>query len=336
VEESCRIIESALDHGVNFIDTARTYKDSEERIGLVMERRREECILSSKTMNRGAEGAWRDVKKSLEKMRTKKIDVYFIHEPKFDSVFEQVMRPGGALQGLKIAKATGKIDFIGISSHRPDLIRRALETDEFDCIQIPYNPIDSEMFEDVIPLAKERDVGVVVMKPLAGGVLKDAETALKFILRKDVSTVIPGMSCIEHVVLDTKVGKEIEELSPESERLLLQEAERLGEKFCRRCGYCEVKCPAKIPISYILQLERYATAYFAHDFAYSEYKKLKPNASNCEHCGRCEAACPYELPVQHMLERAHNALRKSVVKTVLIKAKDSGKRYLVKLVRNWS
>jgi predicted aldo/keto reductase-like oxidoreductase len=95
-----------------------------------------------------------------------------------------------------------------------------------------------------------------------------------------------------------------------------------------------VKCPAKIPISYILQLERYATAYFAHDFAHSEYKKLKPNASNCEHCGKCEVACPFGLPVQHMLERAHHELKKGVVKTVLVKVKETGKKYLVKFVRS--
>jgi hypothetical protein len=326
-----RIIECALDLGINIIDTARGYSDSEDKIGQVVKRRGKDFYVVTKTMQRSAEGAWKDIHISLEKLGTDKIDIYLLHDIKWDRDFEEVMGPAGALMALRMAQAKGLVDFIGISSHRPEMVVRAIESGRFDVIEIPYNPIDAELFEDVIPMATEKDIGVMVMKPLVGGLLKDVRAAVCFVLSKDVATVFLGMSKVEHVRLDAEIGREITELREEQTKRLLQEAERLGEGFCRRCGYCVRVCSSKIPIPDIFRFERYKTSYYTGDWAKEQYKGLKIRADKCQECGRCEEICPYGLPVRKMLKRAHSELTKKIIKRMIVKM--DGKAFEITIER---
>jgi hypothetical protein len=333
--ESKKLINFALDSGVNIIDTARIYGDSEKRIGEALQERGEkgDCIIVSKTMQRYAESAWKEIKVSLELLQVDRIDVYMIHDLKWDKDFDAVFSQGGALQALKVAKASGKIGFIGVSGHTPQMMRRVLETNEFDVIQIPYNPIDQELFEDVIPEALKRDVGIMVMKPLCGGVIKNVSLALRFVFAAPVTTAIPGAGTVEEVITDLRIAREYSKLSEDERQELFCEAEELGRLFCRRCGYCEKRCPAGIPISDILRFERYKTSYFSGDWAKSQYKRLEINAKACQECGACEEACPYDLPVCSMLKRAHHELTKPEIKKVLVRIADTGKHYLLKVMK---
>lgn len=316
---AAKLINYALDNGINFIETARSYEDSEVKIGKVMKERRKDCYLASKTLSRKEKQAWKDLNISLQKLQTDKIDLYQLHDVRSESDLKAIMAHDGALQALKRARTNGLIDFIGITGHMPEIIVRAIKTGEFDTIQIPYNPIDIEFFEDVIPIANELDLGIIIMKPLVGGLLKDADTALRFILSKSVSTVIPGMSSIEHVNIDVQIGNSISALTPLQEQGLFDEAEKLGKDFCRRCGYCVTTCPAGIPIPDIFRLERYKVSYYAGAWAKRQYRKLEINVNKCQDCGTCEERCPYELPVRQMLKRAHRELSRKDIRGTMIK-----------------
>lgn len=308
---SSTIIDLALDNGVNFIDTARWYEDSEDRIGEVMKYRRKECYLATKTLKRSAREAAEEIDISLEHLKTDKIDLYQIHHIQWEEELKEVLSPNGALKALKGAQKEGKIDYIGVTGHRPEIIRKAIETGEFDTIQIPYNPIDMELFEEIIPIANKMDLGIIVMKPLCGGLLSevsDVTLAIRFLLSHNISTVLLGMSTAEHVLLDTKVGQEFTYISIEGKERLFENAKRLGKNFCRQCGYCLPPCPLKLQIPDIFRFERYLTIYKTGHWAKKQYQALEVKADACTECGECEPICPYQLPIRKMLIQAHREL----------------------------
>jgi predicted aldo/keto reductase-like oxidoreductase len=171
-EVASRALNRALDLGINFVDTARGYKDSEEKIGGALQRRRDEVILATKTPMRDAERALADVESSLRELRTEVIDLYQLHSVSSRPDYEQVMGPGGALEGLKRAQEEGKIRHVGITCHRAvEVMSDAILSGQFETIMVACNPLDPERASAVMPLAAERGMGVIAMKPLAGGKL---------------------------------------------------------------------------------------------------------------------------------------------------------------------
>jgi len=120
VEQAVATINRALDLGVNFIDTARIYGngDSERKIGRVMEQRRNEVYLSSRTPNTSYDGIRKAIDESLEALRTDYIDLYEGHDVSTSARYEPLMRKGGGLQALKEAKEEGKIRHIGFTKPR--------------------------------------------------------------------------------------------------------------------------------------------------------------------------------------------------------------------------
>ncbi|MDI6792721.1 MAG: aldo/keto reductase [bacterium] len=305
------IINLAIDNGVNFIDTARWYEDSEDRIGEVMKYRRKECYLATKTLKRSAQKAAEEIDISLECLKTDKIDLYQIHHIQWENELEEILASDGALKALKDAQKEGKIDYIGVTGHRPEIIRKAIETGEFDVIQIPYNPMDMQLFKEIIPIANKMDLGIIVMKALCGGLLSevsDVTLALRFLLSHNISTVILGMSTTEHVLLDTKIGQEFTPLSIEEKERLFENAERLGKDFCRQCGYCLPVCSSKLQIPDIFRFEKYLTIYKTGHWAKKQYQALEVKVDACTECGECETICPYQLSIRKMLIPAHKEL----------------------------
>ena len=333
-DQAIETINRASELGVNFIDTARAYGDSEAKIGKAIKGKRERWILATKTLSRTPEGALKDLKASLKALQTEKIELYQLHAVNDEEIYEKVMS-SGILDFLRKVQSDGVIDYIGISMHAlPELMARAIRSGEFDTIQVVYNVINrgferEDLFAtetEIFPLAREYDVGVIVMKPLAGGVLvgpsspelkfllKDkvkttATGALKFVVANEyVSTAIPGMKSVQEVEEDVQAGEVIEELTEEEKEAMFREAERLGKDFCRGCRYCQ-PCPQEINIPEILRLEGYHTRYGLRSWAKEQYTKLKVKADSCVDCGECEEKCPFKLPIREMLKKADEVLR---------------------------
>ena len=308
-DSSNLLINKALDKGINFIDTARFYDDSEWRIGRAIKTRRSDCYLASKTMKRDYLSAIKELEQSLKNLCTDHIELYQIHHVQWEEELEKILSKNGALNALKDAKKQGIIDFIGITAHIPNIAINAIKTGEFDTIQLPYNPIDAKLFHKILLIAQKMDLGTIIMKPFAGGLLTtDPKLALRYILEKKVSTIIPGMSTLEHLNMDISVGYKIESLSKTEKRLLFNEAKLLGESFCRRCGYCLSECPIGIQIPDIFRFERYLDVYKTGHWAKKQYFNVNPKANECIDCGNCEDICPYKLPIRAMLQIAHQKL----------------------------
>jgi len=160
--------------GVNFIDTARGYTVSEEYIGYALEGRREKWIIATKSMARDKDSMIKDVEKSLENLRTDYIDLYQLHNVKTDEDYYKVLSEDGAYNALLEMKGKGKIGHIGITSHSLDILNIAVETGKFETIMYPYNLVENQG-EKLFNRAKELNIGVIAMKPMAGGALTDGK-----------------------------------------------------------------------------------------------------------------------------------------------------------------
>jgi len=299
-DEANKLIEKALEYGINFIDTARGYTVSESLIGGALSGKRQQVFLATKSMARDKDGLKRDIEISLDNFKTDYIDLYQFHNVGSLQELERIMGKGGAFEALQKYRDKGIIKHIGITSHNIDIIKGAINYDVLETIQCPYNAVETQGSE-VFRKACERNLGVIAMKPLAGGAITNARAALKFILQNPhVTCAIPGMSSIEQLTDNMKAIDEMP-LSEKEMEALSKEASELGERFCRRCGYCK-PCPRGININELLTLESYYKRYNLMEWAQGRYDSQSSKASDCEKCGLCETKCPYNLPIREMLE----------------------------------
>ncbi|MBN2185662.1 MAG: aldo/keto reductase [Candidatus Krumholzibacteriota bacterium] len=301
--EAEKILKHAVDNGINFFDSARGYTDSEEKIGRALENRRNDIYLASKAMARDAAGMKRELEASLRNLRTEMIDLYQFHAVGNEKQLERVLGPGGAYEALQKAREEGKVRWIGITGHSRDIMLKAVETGRFDTAQFPFNPIETEWADKVIPAAQKGNIGTIGMKPVAGGAIRNAALSIRFTLTEGIDVSIPGMDAIKQVDENCTAGKTLERLTGEELELLRAEKELWGEQFCRRCGYC-MPCPNGLNIPFLLLIEAYYTRYGLKDWALSRLSGLPQSYSDCAACGDCMPKCPYSLPIPELMEKA--------------------------------
>ena len=296
------LMERLAQRGVNYIDTARGYTVSEQFLGEALEGGlREKFVIATKSMARTKEAMARDIDISLKNLRTDYIDLYQIHNPSLAEL-EQVLAPGGALEALMEAKAAGKIRHLGLTAHMAAVFERALELDWVETVMFPYNIVETQG-EELMAKCREKNVGFICMKPMAGGALEDARLALRFIRQNEnVSVVIPGMYDIREIDENLSAMEDISALTSNELAKIETIRRELGTQFCRRCNYCQ-PCTAGISISGIFVLEGYLQRYGLGDWAQKRYDALNKKAGDCVGCGACEKRCPYQLPIRQMLAR---------------------------------
>jgi len=180
--DAARLLNRALDLGVNFIDTARAYGASEDVIGQALKSRRREYILASKLAAIREAGqsdrALRDQVKasiaaSLRALQTDVIDLLQSHHTPLD-----VIAAGRVVEAMQEAQAAGDVRFIGASTYGEDAPLAVLEDGRFDTLQVAYSPIDRTLEARVLPLAQQKDIGVVVRSVLLRGVLTHRYTLI--------------------------------------------------------------------------------------------------------------------------------------------------------------
>jgi aryl-alcohol dehydrogenase-like predicted oxidoreductase len=170
-----RIVGECFDAGLNYIDTAPNYGDSEDLLGNALQGKRDKVFLATKIERDTREGALAEVRDSLRRLRTDHLDCVLFHNiartdrwPDFD----KLLAKGGALDGLVEARKQGMIRHVGCSTHTdPARVIRAFDTGEFDLMQAILNFVDHEMYhleERLLPEARKRGLAIVAMKVLGG------------------------------------------------------------------------------------------------------------------------------------------------------------------------
>ena len=223
--------------GVNFVETGRAYKGSEYLIGgaLAQSPNRGDVHIASKTLARSRDGVLSDLERSLQHLRLQRIDVYQLNSVGREDVPE-VMAEGGALRGLHEAREQGLLRFIGISSHSLGVLRWAAESGEFDTIQVKWGAFHANS-AGAVRLARERDVGVIGMKPFGGfgmfgslrgsqfeKTLSAAELLRYALANHDLSVCIPGVRHPKEVRENVGVATSSTPLSAASEARIAERA----------------------------------------------------------------------------------------------------------------
>ena len=307
-ETAVKILRKALDNGINFYDTARSYTDSEEKLGLAFAGRRGEFILATKTPSKDGKAMKRDLETSLEKLKTTYIDIYQFHNP---SVLPRPGDGSGLYEAALEAKKQGKIRFIGISNHRLPLAKEIVESDLYDTLQFPFSYLSSEEEISLVQRCAEKNVGFIAMKALSGGLITDIFAARAWMAQ--FSNVIPIWGIQREKELDELLAamKNPGPLSPKENGQIAKDQEELGGEFCRGCGYC-LPCPAEIQINLaarinLLMKRSPAARWFSED-GQKEMAKIE----KCQDCGGCVSRCPYNLDVQALLKKNYRNYREDI------------------------
>lgn len=315
-EYAVKVVCKALELGVNYFDTARAYWDSEVKLGIALKGERERVYISTKTLGRTKEDAWRHISESLQRLQTDYLDNCHIHALDRDEDIERILGPGGAIEALVEARDRGLVRHIGCSSHRINVLIKALERFDFEIILASMNIVEREPLSELIPLCMNRGVGITIMKPLATGLLP-APLALKWLLNHPVSTAVPGATTLEEVSENSLVGHlDNFTLNTEEEDQANRVAVELEHVRCRMCGECG-PCPVGIPIWGTLGsddiynhyrtmgTENFRAFPWSRDrvINHIEHRRhLISKIQSCSECGICEDKCPYGLPIVDMLK----------------------------------
>jgi predicted aldo/keto reductase-like oxidoreductase len=334
IEDVRYLLNRYLDMGGNYIETAENYGDghSEEKIGRSVADRREEYILATKSIGRDKRSYLKSLDGSLKRLDTDHIDIHIIHGigglvpeggNRFDDL-KRVLEPGGALEGAEEARKKGKIRFLGVSMHgQPDVLIRSIEDYPFDAVMPTINYFDRFNYprieEVLVPLALEKEIAIILMKPIADGYLwRSAETAFRYALSQPVSTVVTGANNKRMLEEDIKYFNEFKPLSDEEKEKIYMGAPELGDYVCRQCMKC-LPCPEGIDIPLLCKLEghydrqmddgavdntsdyalreRLKFWYGGQDIAREGYNAVSIKADKCNECGECLPRCPYDIDI---------------------------------------
>ena len=169
-------LEVLLRHGVNHLDTASSYGDSELRIAPWLKREPGRFFLATKADRRDEKGAREELDRSLDRLGVDHVDLWQLHSLADPIEWDQALSPGGALDAAQLAREEGLIKWIGITGHGTEIaatIRRSLDRFDFDTVLLPYNfitmrnPYYRENFEALLKTCQERKIAVQTIKSIA-------------------------------------------------------------------------------------------------------------------------------------------------------------------------
>lgn len=298
-ERAVAVVRHCLDLGVTFLDTANGYTTSEERIGEAIYGRREGLVLATKTQARDAEGVRRHLALSLERLGVRSIDLYQFHCVSSEEDYDKVLASGGPLDVAREARDAGQVHHIGLTSHSMEIALEAVKSGLFEAIMFPFNFVVREAAERLIPLARERYVAFIAMKPLAGGALDEANLAFKYLRQFPNILPIPGIERPEEMDEIASLMESPAELTAEERAEMDRIRTELGNRFCRRCGYCE-PCPNGVPTQALMILDSMIKR-MPPSVVLASYAQAVKDAEACTECGECEEKCPYSLPIREMI-----------------------------------
>lgn len=293
-DKSGAIINAALDAGVNYIDV---YVGTGKVIGPHLAKRRDEFVLSTR-------GKPADIDRCLTDLNVEMIDLFLVTMVDSEAAWQDAVQQ---IPDFERARQAGKIRFAGIGTHNPSLYEAIARHGFFDCIMLPFNYVEQDITHGFLDVACEQDVGLIAMKPLAGGNIRCATPALKYVLDHSIATAVIGMYNVAEVEEDCAVACNPLALTDADRAALDAEATRLGKSFCRMCGHCifPEPCPEGINIRVIMMAETLAMQMRRQSISDEELAKV----DHCQRCARCEEICPYDLPIMDLLPEKVQAHR---------------------------
>lgn len=292
------LLRKAYDAGFTYFDTARSYSDSEIKIGVALSDVRDKITIATKTASLTPEGILKDLNTSLSNMKTDYIDVYQLHNPSFCPL------PGdgsGIYELLSELKQKGVIRHIGITNHRLSVAEQAVRSGFYETLQFPFCYLATQKDIDIVNLCKENNVGFIAMKALSGGLITDSRAAYAWLDQYD--NVLPIWGVQRENELDEFISyfDAPPAMTPEITASVERDRRELSGNFCRGCGYC-MPCPANIKINDCARMIQLIRRSPSAQWLTPESQKMMLNIENCINCRSCASKCPYGLDTPALLK----------------------------------
>ncbi len=298
-DEAAYLLRKAYDGGIRFFDTARGYSDSEEKLGYAFKGMRDKLFIATKTGASDAEAFWNDLHTSLTMLGTDYVDILQFHNPSFCPV------PGdesGLYDAILKAREQGKVRHIGITNHRLNVAKEAVDSGLYETLQFPFSYLADEKDIELVRQCAEHGVGFIAMKALSGGLITNSAAAYAFMAQFE--NVLPIWGVQRETELDEFLSyvDNPPVMNDDIRALIENDRKELSGSFCRGCGYCMPTCPAHIDISTCarmsLLLRRSPTANWLDEKGQAMMAKVR----DCVHCNTCMTKCPYGLNTPELLE----------------------------------
>ncbi|MGI6203159.1 MAG: aldo/keto reductase [Eubacteriales bacterium] len=338
-EKAIPMLRRGYELGINYFDTAVGYNNGQSQyvVGRALKPFRDKVMISTKLplgMVNETDDFKRVLFQSLERIDTSYIDFYHFHGiNKRD--FDEKIVPLKLMDEARKAIDEGLIRHISFSFHDdPNNMKYIIDRGEiFASVLMQYNLLDRSN-EEVLAYAHEKGLGTVIMGPVAGGRLaapsylyekllgkksgSTPELALRFVLgNKNVSCALSGMTTIEMVEENCRIGDEENPMSPEDWEkvtVMMEEIKKFSDLYCTGCAYC-MPCPQGIDIPYIFNCYTYYNVYGLKDHARQMYARVGREergvgspVSDCVECRECEDKCPQRIEISRRLKEVHEEM----------------------------
>lgn len=340
--EAIGMIEYAVDHGVNYYDSAYMYHGgkSEVVLGKALKPHRDKVFIATKLpamLVQRKEDFEKFLGEQLQRLGVSYIDVYLLHGLHRESWLN--LKELGILPFLDRIQSEGRVRHVGFSFHDDfKVFKEIVDSYNWKVCQIQYNYYDEQAQAGKAGLqyAAAKGMGVVVMEPVRGGMLADpvpdevktlwdtaetkrapAEWALRWVWNHpEVSTALSGMSTMDQVIENIHIAEEgmPNSLGPEELSLVEKVRETYKKMFkvgCTGCSYC-MPCQAgvSIPTMFSAYNDSFVFPHRAEMVAvlYNMFLKPEQRASACIECGECEEKCPQQIPIRQELKNVHRRL----------------------------
>ena len=299
--EAVSIVREAIKLGINFIDTANGYTDSEEKIGEAIKGiKREELVITTKSTAASKKEFTEHIDLSLKRLGVDYIDIYQLHNVSTEEQKTKVFGPGGAMEALEEAVKSGKVRYPGFTGHNLQIGIEVMNSKRFASVQLPFNYIECKAQEEAIPLAIKLGMGFIVMKPMGGGLLDNAGLVMRFFASCEGVHPIPGIEHIEEIRELAEIVKKNEAISEEDWETIKKQRVEYSDTWCHRCDYC-LPCPQNIHIASALWIES-GFRRMPADRARALFGPTMDNVRNCIECGVCVERCPYKLNIPVLIK----------------------------------
>jgi len=298
-EDAVFLLKKAYAGGMTYFDTARAYSDSEEKVGIAFEGMRDKVFIATKTGAKTPDDFWKDLETSLKMLKTDYIDVYQFHNPPV------CFKPGdgtGMYECMLKAREEGKIRFIGFTNHLLSVANEAVDSGLYDTLQFPFSYLAADEEIKLVNKCREKNMGFIAMKGLAGGLITNSAAAYAYISQYD--NVLPIWGVQRENELDEFLSyfDKPAVMTDELADVIAHDREELVGEFCRGCGYC-MPCTVGIEINSCarmsLMLRRAPSSKWLNEQWAANMKKIE----ECNDCGLCKSRCPYGLDTPALLRK---------------------------------
>ncbi len=320
------VFERAVDIGINFFDTARSYQsgNAEQVLGAALRGKRDKVILCTRSYADNARQAALDLDASLKAIGTDHVDIWYLGQKDRPEQITAEM-----LEAQRAAQKAGKLRFRGVSSHRLAAVSDLIIREKIDVVQIPYNfaigtprdPFHMEAtdLDSTLDRFHAAGIGVVAMKVMAGGYTQikvdeknrdiharpgSRVAAIRWALRNDrVQTTSVRMLDTDQLLENVQAMSGA--YSPADERLLTAYTDAVRPVLCRMCGACDGRCPKGVHVSDVVRSVMYAEGYGRFQMGAETFAGTGC-AARCVNCGTCTVNCPNGIAVPERIRRARS------------------------------